>query len=320
MSMLVDELPIQTAERQWRILLERRPDLEPAIAVQRRLLRRALTLGSKSHTFPAIPVTLTPDEVARKLSEGRPVLIGENIETDGAALTPYLLGFCDDLESGSAGRPAGRLRNSLEHGDIDCGSLISASLTRRREAILTKAHHLGVAPDLLWLVAELAAGPIAHHFRRALLPSSRKATAAGRDGGTSAGMPNWQEGYCPACGSWPAFAERYAHALDGRLLRCSFCGCDWPFPTGHCVYCDAKGASVLTAGPGDDGQCLVDMCRDCGGYLKRLKVDGPIPFALLPVEDLRTCDLDVSAAERGYGRPPLPEFAGAAEMPCPPVG
>ena len=319
--MLLDEATLETAERQWRVLAARRPDIEPAIAVQRRLLRRALALGSQSETFPAIPATLTPTEVARKLEEGRPVLIGETIETDGSVLTPFLLGFCDDLESGSAGKAAGRLRSTLERGDIDCGSLISASLTRRRDAILTKAHHIGVAPDLLWLVAELAAGPIAHHFQRAVLPSTpNSAAAVGSYTATAGALSRWQEGYCPACGSWPAFAERHANAHDGRHLRCSFCGCDWPFPSGQCVYCPAAGTSLLTAGPGDDGRCLVDMCRDCGGYLKRVQVDRPTPFTLLPIEDLGTSDLDVSAAGRGYGRPPLPGFADAAAMPCPPAG
>lgn len=313
MNMLQGGAILDEAERQWRVLAERRPALAPAIVVQRRLVQRALALATEADTLLSAPIHRTAAEVERGQLAGQPMLIGENVKVNGTRITPFVLGFCADLAAGSEGDPAGRLRQVLERGDIDCDSLVSASLTRRGRAIRTKAQHVGVSPDLLWLVAELAAGPIAHHVQRTIWPAAHGMAATPAAHNTA---PHWSHGYCPVCGSWPAFAERDQDPQVARVLRCSFCGHGWSFPDERCVYCPANGASVITAGadPDDTGR-LVAMCRECGGYLKSLAARTPIPFALLPVTDLATSDLDASAAGRGYGRPPLREFP-ADDLPC----
>ena len=297
---MLSERLLHEAERRWQELLKDRPELETAVDLQRRLINRSLQLGFAIDAQPPLRINLEPETVTGKLRQRRPVLAGEPFELDATGLEPYVVGFCSDLAQGVAGAPAARLGKTLERREIDIGSLLAASLARRPHAIRTTANHVGISPDLLWLVGELGAGPVAYRLQRSLLGKSAASNRA-----LAAALDEWQEGCCPACGSWPAFAE----ALDGaRHLRCSFCGSSWQLATYQCVYCSESSDLFLTAAPdvATAGRRL-ELCRTCGGYLKSIDVRHATPFELLPVEDLGTTDLDMGATGRGYTRPSLRE-------------
>ena len=299
------------AEPRWRALGERRADLAGAIDLQRVLITRGLDLGAALDRQP-LPASERPaGALAARLAGGEPVQLDEAVEVDAALLGPYLLGFCDDLAAGGAGAPARHLREVLERGEIDVGSLLAASLGRRQAAIRTRAQHVGVSPDLTWVVAEMAVGPLACRLRRWTF------AAAEADPELAAPLAGWGRGYCPACGSWPALAELGDGDGDGeRRLRCSFCGAGWRFAERACIYCAAGGDTLLAAAGADDSQ-RAELCRSCGGYLKGVVGGEAVPFELLPVVDLETSDLDAGALGRGYGRPSMRE-TDAPEMPCPP--
>ena len=290
------------AEPRWQALARDRPDLAPAVDLQRRLVTRSLELGLAIDDQAPFRLELAPSEAISRLHQKRPVLAGVPVQLDTTGLESFVLAFCDDLAQGGAGAPAERLRGTLERHEIDMGSLLAASLGRQQRAIRTKANHVGVAQDLLWLVAELGVAPIAYRLQRAVLTE-----AADRNQGLAAALATWDEGCCPACGSWPALAE----VISGnRHLRCSFCGAGWQPVTYRCIYCGEAGESFLTAAA-DMKQVWrrLELCRTCGGYLKSVAVEDPAPFELLPVEDLSSSDLDVGAVSRGYTRPPMREFS-----------
>ncbi len=290
--MVDDERLLEEAERRWTALAAGRPELREAIALQRRLVERGLALAAAiaDLQLPALA------GAAGKLQDKRPVLSGADIILDGAPFKPFVAAFCDDLAHGGAGQPAARLRGALERGEIDIGSLLTASLRRLQTAIRMKANQVGVSPDVLWLVAELGAAPLAHRLQRAHLGD-----APARDADLRAALDAWDEGRCPACGSWPALAEELA---DVRHLRCSFCGAAWQPAVRRCIYCSGSGDAFLVAAPSptDEPSRRVELCRACGGYLKNLCAAAPTPFALLPVVDLESSDLDAAAVERGYIR------------------
>ena len=158
---------------------------------------------------------------------------------------------------------------------------------------------------MLWLAAELAAGPAAHVAVGTLLGAGTGDALGARE--------RWPHGHCPACGSWPAFAE--SGGETGRL-RCSFCGLDWPARADRCTYCRAADPAPtwLTAAPGAAGRAAA--CTTCGGYLKWLGPPAATPFELLAVEDLASAAVDALAAGRGFGRPPLPDLGGPQRLPC----
>lgn len=291
------------ADRRWRAIEAERPDIAAAVALQRLLVARSFDLGAMLDEHAPARLALAPAEAASRLKAKRSALPESAVEIEAARFEPFVLAFCDDLARGGAGRPAERVRGVIERREIDLGSLLAASLMRRQQDIRTAALHAGIAPDLLWLTAELGAAPLAHRLQR------RHVTGADAGGTLRAALDAWDRGNCPACGSWPALAEVVA---GDRRLRCSFCGAAWGQAARRCIYCGEDGEALLAASAADGRRDrIVELCRKCRGYLKRVTVDGPTPFELLPVEDLASSDLDAGAAERGYARPPMPEVGAA---------
>ena len=219
---------IERAEAKWSAVAAAQPDLAPAIELQRSLVSRTIrTVEQLTRVPPA--VTLNLATVTRKLREGVPLLRDEEPHLATELLGPVVTETCDALARGATGEVAQRVRQCLDTGRIDMGSLLAASFERNQIAIRAKAMHESIAPDVLWLAAELAVGPAAHLAIRNLL----------RENPTAPGTPvrdalnGWSHGFCPACGSWPAFGEE---PTTGRRLRCSFCGLDWQ-PRAGCTYC-----------------------------------------------------------------------------------
>jgi FdhE protein len=158
--------------------------------------------------------------------------------------------------------------------------------------------HRGLAPDLVWLVAELALSPFVHALACSLFAHPAPPLAEALD--------HWQFGYCPVCGSWPALAE----VIDRRsVLRCSFCAAGWDHPGDRCIHCGHGGDRFELLTPSADRpDRAVEVCGACSGYLKVTRVRELSPFPLVAVGDLETMELDLTAIEKGYKRPDLPTF------------
>jgi FdhE protein len=287
------------AERRWLAIRAARPDLEPALALQRSLLALVADLSATLEGGRLPRLSLPPKYLAAKLARGVPVLAGEPIPLPVPVLTATLLQLCDALANGGAGEAATHIRDAVASGNIESGSLLAASLNRDQAALRAGATHRGLAPDLVWLVAELAVGPFVHALQRTLFSraTSPEQTRA---------LDAWNKGYCPACGSWPALAE----VVGGhRALRCSFCSSAWELTTYACIYCEEGGEPFVTTAPNEERKDRrLEVCSTCGGYLKTVDVPELSPFPLLSISDIESTDLDVAAMEHGYARPPLKDF------------
>jgi FdhE protein len=288
-----------SAERRWQAIGEARPDLLPALALQRQLLTRVLELAAVLDGGRLPKLSLPPRYLAAKLARGVPALAGEPIPLPLPALTPTLLHLCDALASGGAGEAAQHIKDAIGGGTIEAGSLLASSLHRDQSAIRTGAAHRGLSPDLLWLVAELAVSPFVHALQQLLLGSAAAPELR-------SALDAWNHGYCPVCGSWPAVAEVVA---GHRTLRCSFCASAWELNSYACIYCGESGEQFVTAAPDEERKDRrVEVCSACGGYLKTIDVPELSPFPLLSISDIETTDLDVAAMEHGYARPALKEL------------
>jgi FdhE protein len=292
---------LNLAERRWAAVRQARPDLEPAIALQRRLLGLVIDLAQRLDSGRLPKLSLPPKYLAVKLARGVPALAVEPIPVPVPAVVPTLLQLCDALADGGAGEAATHIREAIAEKKMDAGSLLTTSLNRDQAAIRTGAVHRGLAPDLVWLVAELAVSPFAHALQRMLFGN-----AAAGGGELQAALDQWNRGYCPACGSWPAVAE----VVGGhRTLRCSFCATAWELNSYACIYCEESGEPFVTAAPDTERKDRrLEVCSTCGGYLKTVDMPELSPFPLLSISDIETTDLDVAAMEHGYARPPLKDF------------
>jgi FdhE protein len=291
---------LDTAERRWRAILEARADLAPAIDLQRRLLTLVSELGATIDNGRVPRLSLPPKYLAAKLGRGVPAFAGEPIPLPVAVMRPTLVQLCDALAEGGAGQTATHIRDAIANGSMEPGSLLSASLARNQSAIRTGAVHRGLAPDLVWLVAELAVSPFVHTLQRTLFANATDETLR-------SALEQWDRGHCPACGSWPALAE----VVGGhRALRCSFCSSAWELNRYACIYCDEGGEKFVTAAPDEERKDRrIEVCTSCGGYFKTIDLTELSPFPLLSISDIETTDLDVAAMEHGYARPALRDFA-----------
>jgi FdhE protein len=294
---------LDSAQQRWQTIRKTRPDLEPALALQRELLTRLIDLAAALARGRLPRLSLPPKYLAAKLARGVPALAGEPIPLPVPVLTPTLFELCDALAAGGAGEAATHIRESMDSGRLEAASLLTASLHRDQAALRTGAVHRGLSPDLMWLVAELAVSPFAHALQQMIF------------GGVGPGdiqdaLAAWNRGYCPACGSWPAVGEV---AGGHRTLRCSFCSCAWELNTYACIYCEEGGEGFVTAAPDAERKDRrIEVCASCGGYLKTIDVPELSPFPLLSISDIETTDLDVAAMEHGYARPALRDFTKKA--------
>ena len=290
---------LASAAARWDAMRAGRPDLSPAVALQTELIGLVVDLAETVERDRPPRLSLPPKYLAAKLERGVPVLSGEPIPMPTTTLTPTLLKLCEALSRGGAGEAADHIHFLIAEGRLEAGSLFSASLARDQHSIRTGATHRGVAPDLLWLVAELAVSPYVHALQRSLFAST--------DATLAAALAAWDRGYCPACGSWPALAEV---AASHRVLRCSFCAAAWEMNRYACVYCGEDGETFVTAAPNEERvDRRLELCNACGGYLKTVDVPELSPFPLLAIADMETMELDLAAMERGFGRPALKDFS-----------
>jgi Protein involved in formate dehydrogenase formation len=298
------------ATAQWAEITRNSPDLAPAVALQQRLLRLMLDASTALEEVAEAP--LTSESICEKWSRGLPAWRNETIAIP-PGLKEILLPICTALAECGAGESALRIRDAIATQGIDADSLLSVSLARNQKAIRTSALHMGFSPDLVWLIGEIGSAPLAHHLssivhRRStgiekgsgsLFPESHAKKAPG----AFFACDLWDHGYCPCCGSWPAFIE----ADDAtHTLRCSYCALGWSVGSHRCVYCGNAGDDFIAAAPDvTHPQRRVELCGKCSGYTKVIDARDPTPFPLLAIADLATIELDQGAMDRGYRRPEL---------------
>ena len=240
---------------------------------------------------------LMPASIRERWARGLPALRNEAIPIP-PGLKEILVPICTALADCGAGESALHIRDAIAAQGIDADSLLSVSLARNQKAIRTSALHMGFSPDLVWLIGEIGSAPLAYHLQHHVLGSDPRTGT-----GVRPQLSNWDRGYCPCCGSWPAFIE----AHDGaHTLRCSYCALGWTLSAHRCVYCGNSGEDFVAAAPDvSRPERRVELCGRCSGYTKVIAVQEPAPFPLLAIADLATMNLDQGAMERGYRRPEL---------------
>lgn len=272
-------------DRRLAALTAARPDLDRALELQRVLLTRQIDLLDFFSQGGVPAVSLPAGYLAAKQKRGIPALHGEPIPLPSSVLALSTREFCEFLASGGAGDTAAAIGRALDSHALDVSALLSACFGRDQRRVRFMAAQHGLSPDIVWLVAELALAPFVHLLQRRIV------------------VGDWDRGFCPVCGSWPAVVEAIAGA---HSLRCSFCAAAWQISSYRCLYCSNEAETFVTAAP-DPAQPgrRVQMCGACGGYVKVLETTTPAPFPIVAVDDLASMDLDMLAIERKYMRPAL---------------
>jgi FdhE protein len=217
----------------------------------------------------------------------KPLLNGATVRVDGRRLRKLvreLIRTADDT------RADGTIWSERVRGrKLDAVALLHAAIVRDHDTVARIARRVGIEPEALEVIAQLAATPLLHECAnqwRDRIPSA------------------WTHGYGPICGAWPALAE--LRGLErNRRLRCGRCASDWPLPVLQCAYCGENHHDHLgTLTPEGESQTRrVEVCYTCKGYLKAFTTLRPMTIRTIAMNDLLSVDLDLIAQEREYSRP-----------------
>lgn len=299
------ESRLAVARARWDAILHVRPDLLPAIALQRSLIEPVIALTDALGQGRVPRLSLPPKYLAAKLGKRIPALAAEPIPMPAALLKPTLLELCRHLADGGGGEPAMQIHSAFDAGTLDAGAVLSATLSRDQKAIKLAAVHRRLQSELVWLVAELAVSPYVYGLQQMVVGESGKPM----DPALKQALDAWQQGYCPVCGSWPAIIEA---ANGSSILRCSFCALAWTLAEPGCIYCGDTGPTFVISAP-DPGRPdrRLETCGKCRSYVKAIDVDELSPFPLGAIGDLETMDLDVRTMKQGFQRPATKVFAAA---------
>lgn len=289
------------AGARWDAMRAARPELSPAIALQRTLIDIVLDLAERISAGRPPRLSLPPRYLTTKLSAGIPALSGEPIPLPLDLMQPALVDLVGALAAGGGGEATTLIRKAIDERRVDAGALLTLAMRREQGLLRSFAARAGLGHDLLWLVCDLATSPFAHALLGAVFGDATPGSPL------RAAVDAWSRGYCPLCGTWPAFAE---HRGDTRRLRCSFCAAAWDLPVGSCVYCGVRGDAITSVVPDDARPARsIETCSSCRGYVKVLDDERSLPFPLLAIADLESMDLDMLAMQRGAARPVIRQFA-----------
>lgn len=247
-----------------------------------------LLLETLEHTSDWEDATPQPRIDSAELQKGRPLWDREGLELDWPRLWDLALRLARSLTE----RPGGEqtlqavtsLRAAAQAGDHQGAGAFRAVLTADHQALDRLAQKHGGEPQVLNLVLRLA-------LRPALLAAARRARQ-------EVDLGAWSFGHCPVCGSAPGLAH-----LEGeggkRTLHCSLCETPWPYPRLQCPFCESQKPGIISYLKAKEEVGLqVDVCADCGQYLKTLdlrELAGPV---ILPLDDAATWHLDLIAQKQ----------------------
>jgi FdhE protein len=268
-------------------LRRERPEWEPWLAVVDEVLREA---GSPvwEAAVPAAPAQPT----------AVPLLAGTTLTLESALIRRL---FRRLIRTASRdGTPKMSSLKAALHADLEWAPLFTASLCQDSDRINEIAAVSGADAEALHAVIALLPVPFLHACNRRWASSI---------------SASWVEGYCPVCGSLPAFAE--VRGIErNRYFRCGRCGGEWHARALYCPYCAMSDHDELVALVPEKGgsnavgsNAVINACQRCLGYGKTFtRLQGCSPGAVM-LEDLASVDLDVAAIEHGFARPPGPGFA-----------
>lgn len=220
---------------------------------------------------------------------GFPLLTGEALQVDVEPAGKFVAALVERLiELGQEGKAELKLMAQAQNaGNLPIDKLLVACMEKDRAPLEEVAAALEIPSALLEYVCS---STLAFGLQEWLKGRPRSM------------YTDWQEGYCPICGSAPAMGELIGEEGQ-KQLHCSLCATGWKASRLKCSYCGNEETDSLEyfTAEGETGY-RVDICRKCSCYLK--VVDSRELGEGLPmdVEDLNTMHLDLLAQKEGFAK------------------
>ena len=261
-------------------LKRQHPEWEPWLAVVQQTLREI----DNPYWDAMVPRRVTQQDK-------RPLLAGATLALEQDSVHDLLQSLIRIASRN--GTPQMATLERARETKLDIFNLFKAALCQDCDYLKQSALALGAQPEAFQAVTALVPVP----FLQACNRHWKLSTAA-----------DWLEGYCPVCGTWPAFAE--VRGIERtRYFRCGRCGGEW---RAHCLFCAYCGMNdheeLVSLVPENGASRVIEACKRCLGYVKAFTtLEGSAPEKVI-LDDLASVDLDVAAVEQGYKRPQGPGY------------
>lgn len=108
----------------------------------------------------------------------------------------------------------------------------------------------------------------------------------------------WRRKACPICGGKPDLS--LLTRAGTRDLVCCRCDARWLFQRLECAFCDNNRPDKMAYYVDESGKYRLYVCDACRSYLKGIDLREVQSDVLLPLERMRTLDLDRQAQSRNY--------------------
>jgi FdhE protein len=225
-----------------------------------------------------------------------PLLDIAKLRIDSRLLKDFAEDFISRLEKSEAFKPEDTAGFSAKCDKIELDRLAHMVLTKDFAGLKSLSRQHQVGEDFLLFVGL--------NLGQALLELYADRLKEKLD------LEDWLEGNCPVCGSYPSI-EKLRRDDGKRILRCSFCGTEWPFKRIMCPFCGNEDHDTLRYflvegdSPIKKEAFRVDVCDRCKKYIKTLD-ERKLPESEKPdlyLENLNTLYLDVLAQRDGYISP-----------------
>lgn len=269
-----------------RELAERHPELSAAASLQMELvtvLRRVQTRVATAS------VTLSPEEIAARLSSGQPLLTFDRLPVDWNEARLLFRQITDVLR---------------RHDQIDAITMTRLHDIGRSEelpALVRRWFEGGSCGGGVDMVDEVIAWAMRPFLMRTADVLQQRASfkdeTPGR-GHNDAAFGAWKRGVCPVCGGEPDFACITAAAE--RFLICCRCQTRWPTEPIACPFCGEHERHRITSFATPDGTYRVTACQTCRRYLKTLDGRRAGRSVMPTVDTIATLPLDAVVMQRGF--------------------
>ena len=230
-------------------------------------------------------------QVSFRIEEGRLLIEPEELKVDLAVLKRMLRELGKVLEEKGESPVENMDAFLAEEIEDDDGlrALVDAFLEGDEDELSRLMQKSRLDPAILHMLLHISLAPFYWKMAGMLV---RKA-----------GLGQVPHGNCPVCGNLPVMG--FLRAEDGlRVLECSLCGTRWGFPRIMCPFCNNIDQSKLKYIFADDDDVRrAYLCDKCNKYMKVNTSPGEKEEEfVVPLEDLATAHLDLSAQDRGYER------------------
>ncbi len=230
-------------------------------------------------------ICLPPDLARLKKNERMPLISKNDFLIDADLSRSLFAEIWEMAANPENGLPAFAAAGKRDIPKPEPEPLFSAVLNENREVFEKAGRKMGMDPQIAEFLAISS-----------LVPSLR---VCSHQLSHHLDSDNWEAGYCPVCGSMPSLSV--LREKGDRHMICGFCRKEWAvsrFLCFHCNTADAKHHQYFYTD--EEKEYRVEVCDQCGTYLKTVDMRKMDRFFYPPLEEIVTLHLDMNAQGKGY--------------------